>query len=488
MLLVVNRPLAVAAIALASAGSLTGIASATPHKTATSNASLIKAVKVTPNLVGGNGGTAAVTATLDAATTCQLVVISHPLFKVYVPKPQPCKTTVTAYVKLGANPTAVKRAVAIDLVVTSGKYESKSLLYISIAPKPVPPPVTTTTTVGATTTTTAPAVVIGGGGGSSPPAPTTTTTVASTSTTTVAPTTTTTVAPTTTTTVAPTTTTTVAPTTTTTTPSSPVITPAASNNWSGYAIQGSQPYTAVSGTFTVPALTYASSCDDAMSEWVGIDGLSNSSLIQAGVSEVTTWEGQCTPGQYYLLPWWEVLPADETPILEWNDGTPATVEVGDHITVIIEQNSGTTWAIQLTDDRNGETFSTDVSYDGPGASAEWIVEDTDQPANPDCPNTTGLYLCPMPAYDPAVSYTGLGASPGNNVTDWYQISLEDQNGNVVSAPSALSDNADFSVSYTGTGTNAPLGRLVRTAGSKAPLVVGPLPVSVGPHLVSSADR
>ena len=35
-----------------------------------------------------------------------------------VPEAQPCRTTFTAYVKVGANPTSVRRAMALDLVAS----------------------------------------------------------------------------------------------------------------------------------------------------------------------------------------------------------------------------------------------------------------------------------------------------------------------------------------------------------------------------------
>ena len=98
-------------------------------------------------------------------------MVSKPLFKVTVPKAQPCKTTLTAYVKLGANPTELKRAVAIDLVASKGSYATKGLLYISVAPKPLPPATTTTTVAANTTTTTPPIIIIPS------PSPGTTTTV-----------------------------------------------------------------------------------------------------------------------------------------------------------------------------------------------------------------------------------------------------------------------------------------------------------------------
>src|ERR1700678_98156 len=54
----------------------------------------------------------------------------------------------------------------------------------------------------------------------------------------------------------------------------------ASGNWSGYVLTGK--YAEVKGTFTVPSVP---SPTGVAAEWVGIDGVSNEDLIQAGVSE-----------------------------------------------------------------------------------------------------------------------------------------------------------------------------------------------------------
>ncbi|HZC30151.1 MAG TPA: G1 family glutamic endopeptidase, partial [Gaiellaceae bacterium] len=75
-----------------------------------------------------------------------------------------------------------------------------------------------------------------------------------------------------------------------------------SDNWSGYYLTGSN-FTAVSSTFNVPSVQSSDPSMDT-AEWVGIDGVDNSNLIQAGVAEDN--------GKTYA--WWEILPAPETPI------------------------------------------------------------------------------------------------------------------------------------------------------------------------------
>ncbi len=401
-------------------------------------APVISSVKVTPAIVAGGGGTATVTAKLQKSLSCQLKVVSRPLFKVTVPNAQPCKSTYTAYVKLGANPTSVKRAVALDLVASHGASATSALLYVSLAPKPAllvtAPPATTPS---ATTTTTAPLAV--GGGGLAPPPPVTTTSTTSPPPT-ASPTTTTT-----TTTTVPTTTTTVPTTTTTTTAPTPSTQPETTDNWSGYAVTDG-PYTMVQGTFTVPYVTTAATCDELVSEWAGIDGFSDTSLIQAGVTEsmIDPDTGGCTPGEFYIHSWWEIVPAVETPITTWDDATAATVNAGDQVTVTIGQVSGTTWAIEVADDTSGESFITDQTYAGPGSSAEWIVE------APTSPTLCGGQCMLAPYSDssgggPGVLFSSLGVR-GTETTLW-QIEMV-QNGAQVSTPSARSSDG-FSVSYMG---------------------------------------
>ncbi len=165
------------------------------------------------------------------------------------------------------------------------------------------------------------------------------------------------------------------------------------------------------------------------------------------------------------------------------------------MTVTIDEVSSGQWNIVLTD-YNPNTGATEtfnyfdyygsyVSYAGPGASAEWIVEDADQPTNPNCAwPGSGLYLCAMPAYNPSVSFTGTGFNNSGAYGQTDQINMVDQNGNVVSQPSSIGTNGDFNVGYVGSGTNAPdSGIRVSTLGSRLPVAVKSFspPLSPQPH-------
>jgi hypothetical protein len=196
--------------------------------------------------------------------------------------------------------------------------------------------------------------------------------------------------------------------------------PVESSNWSGYAV-GNGPYTAVTGTFNVPTI-HASSTNTDTSEWVGIDGATDASLIQAGINEPYDH----TTNLYQVMAWWEILPAPETPIA-------MTVSPGASVTVTIGQGSGTLWAITLTDNTTHQSFTTDQSYTGPGTSAEWIVEAPEVNGNQ---STLG-------GYTPDVTFSSLTmAGTENTLTDVIMV----QNGMQVSTPSELTSNG-FNVAY-----------------------------------------
>jgi hypothetical protein len=134
----------------------------------------------------------------------------------------------------------------------------------------------------------------------------------------------------------------------------------ASSNWSGYAITGSG-YNSVTGRWTVTAAA-RSRKQTFSSEWVGIDGYNNSSLIQTGT------ESDYYNGSAHYDAWWEILPAAETVI------PSISVRPGDVMTASITHGSGSSWTITITDTRSGASFSTTQTYTGPGTSAEWIEE------------------------------------------------------------------------------------------------------------------
>jgi hypothetical protein len=134
-----------------------------------------------------------------------------------------------------------------------------------------------------------------------------------------------------------------------------------STNWSGYADTGLT-YAQVKGTWKVPTVKTQSGNKFA-SDWVGIGGFSDGTLIQAGTSE------QIQGGVISYNAWTEIIPAPEVPI------TGFTVHPGDSMTVTVQKVAGPNqWSITVKDTTESESFTKGFTYASSQASAEWIHE------------------------------------------------------------------------------------------------------------------
>jgi hypothetical protein len=215
-----------------------------------------------------------------------------------------------------------------------------------------------------------------------------------------------------------------------------------SSNWSGYAVTGNS-FTSVTGTFNAPSLVSGTSTSDALGAWVGIDGANNTSLIQAGIGE---YVDPSEPSQFYLYPWWEILPNAQVVI------TSVTVAPGDEVTVTIDTQGEGIFGITLTDDTNGQSYTTTQSYNGPATSVEWIME---------APSLDGSVV-PLAPYTPDVTFTN-----DTYIGNYSQLSryVMVQDGAQVSTPSAFSDNG-FSVAYGSTAPSATAMRPSAQSGSQ----------------------
>jgi hypothetical protein len=164
-----------------------------------------------------------------------------------------------------------------------------------------------------------------------------------------------------------------------------------STNWSGYAVPGTG-FRNATGRWNVPKVGTPNrlSSNYFSSTWVGIDGFTNSNLIQAGTEQ--DWIN----GTPVYMAWWEILPAPETPI-------SMAVHPGDAMSVSI--TSGVpNWTITVADTTTGKSFTTQQAYTGPLTSVEWIQEAP----------TIGSRVAKL-APDGNVSFdlgTANGASPG----------------------------------------------------------------------------
>jgi hypothetical protein len=203
----------------------------------------------------------------------------------------------------------------------------------------------------------------------------------------------------------------------------------ASSNWSGYAISGSA-FNSVTGQWTVPGASQSRKATYS-SNWIGIDGFNDSSLIQTG-TESDYYNGST---HYYV--WWEILPAPETVI------PSISVTPGDVITASITHGSGSAWTIAITDKTKNKSFSTTKTYTGPQTSAEWIEE---------APSLGG-HVTTLANYGQATFNPGTvnGLNPGLTAG---QSGVMVQKGVQISTPSNPNTHADgFNVAY---GSKAPL--------------------------------
>ncbi len=198
----------------------------------------------------------------------------------------------------------------------------------------------------------------------------------------------------------------------------------ASSNWSGYAVTGSG-FTSVTGSWSVQAVS-ATKKASYSSQWVGIDGFSNSSLIQTGT------ESDYVHGSARYDAWWEILPAAETVI------PSLTVSPGDRMSASVTSTGNGTWTISITDTTTNKSFSTVQAYSGPQTSAEWVEEAP----------TVGGRIAPLAHYSSPQAFdpgTVDGRNPGLVASDGGEMI---QQGKVVSIPSNPdSDNDGFNVSY-----------------------------------------
>ncbi len=144
----------------------------------------------------------------------------------------------------------------------------------------------------------------------------------------------------------------------------------AASNWSGYAETGN--FTGASGTWTVPTVAPSTSATYSAT-WVGVDGFTDTSLIQTGT------EDDYYSGAAHYGAWWEILPAAETPL----STSKQPVAPGDTMSAKIWETSAGSghgrrsahlWNIVIADVTKGWSFTTTQSYNGPGTSAEWIME------------------------------------------------------------------------------------------------------------------
>ena len=134
-------------------------------------------------------------------------------------------------------------------------------------------------------------------------------------------------------------------------------------NWSGYA-QGAAAGTffAVTDTWKVPTVNTSVPGTQYSSDWVGIGGLSDATLVQAGT------EADNLSGTAFYRAWTEILPEPENPL-------SLVVHPGDKITTTVRETKPGIWTMTVADKTTKVKAVRTASYTGSShASVETIHE------------------------------------------------------------------------------------------------------------------
>jgi len=147
-----------------------------------------------------------------------------------------------------------------------------------------------------------------------------------------------------------------------------------SSNWAGYTANSARPITAVDATWTIP-LMHCATGNGGLAVWIGVDGhaelnntfASNNNLFQAGS------ESACVNGQQYDDMWWEWSPVNlSNPVFGVSPGDTVTAAV---VHASANGQYGWWWVVEDDTTSQSESASSPVAYDGPGATADFVVED-----------------------------------------------------------------------------------------------------------------
>ena len=135
----------------------------------------------------------------------------------------------------------------------------------------------------------------------------------------------------------------------------------ASTNWAGWIASGTT-FTGVGAHWTVPSVV-TSPAPEYSSEWVGIDGVLDTDLIQTGTSQDTPSTSTSSP--YFA--WFELLPASPVEI-------NAPVVPGDVMLATIIEGLAGSWTISIEDQTQSWIYTNTFSYSISAQTAEWIEE------------------------------------------------------------------------------------------------------------------
>jgi Peptidase A4 family len=137
-----------------------------------------------------------------------------------------------------------------------------------------------------------------------------------------------------------------------------------SRNWAGYALIGAKhrEFVGVEGQWYVPTVTTTKTGSQRASDWIGIDGASNKTvLVQVGT------RSESINGKAVYYAWTEILPHGQVK-------TRLVVHPGDLMSAEVLETAPNVWNMSITDARTNAGASRTVSYTTPGQDAEAIHE------------------------------------------------------------------------------------------------------------------
>jgi hypothetical protein len=206
-----------------------------------------------------------------------------------------------------------------------------------------------------------------------------------------------------------------------------------SRNWAGYAMNGSN-YTSVSGTWVIPTVPVSSGLSGDAT-WVGIGGVSDQDLIQAGTDAIISG------GSLTYEAWYEIIPDAQVFV-------PLAISSGDSLSVSITEQSSGLWLITMTNNTTGKIYQKNISYNSSRSSAEWIEE---------MPSMSDGNILPLDSFG-SVTFTNTSATTDGSVvnlsTGYAQpITLIDRSSQTLASPSGLLSDTSFTVTRSNVSAN-----------------------------------
>ncbi len=249
------------------------------------------------------------------------------------------------------------------------------------------------------------------------------------------------------------------------------------NSWSGYAVTAGAPYQSASATWQVPNVTYDGGSTpygyEYVSNWVGLGGYGDATLIQLGTELVVS-----TGGATSFYTWYELYPAVAVSIgLNVRPGDTVTASL--QCTAACSPSQTQTWQLSLSDKTAGSSWTESFQYELSMASADWITE----PPYYNPPGFLPLADFGAVTYDPVMAN---GANPNLSLSA-NGIIAADPYGET-SNPSAPVDGNDFSTCWGANGaglTPCAAGTITPPSVSAPPPPPAPAPGNVTAQLTAT---